>query len=59
MAHSYLAASESTDALEDEQHFLIKCSKFNEYRNSLFQTVNSFNQFLFNVDNFRKLLTVA
>ena len=65
MTHSYLGASEnqinsnqqcSTDALEDEQHFLIECSKFNEYRNSLFQTVNSFNEIFINVDNFRIFL---
>ena len=30
--------------VEDEQHFLIECSKFNEYRNNLFQTVNCNNK---------------
>ena len=30
-----------TGAVEDEQHFLIKCSKLNEYINSLFQIVSS------------------
>ena len=39
----------SEGAVEDEQHCLIDCSKFNEYRNNLFQTVNS------NHKNFSKL----
>ena len=34
-------SSNSTSAVEDEQHFLIECSKFNEYRNIFFKTVNS------------------
>ena len=34
----------SAGAVEDEQHFLIECSKFNEYRNNLFQTVNCNNK---------------
>ena len=33
----------SAGAVEDEQHFLIECSKFNEYRNNL-QTVNCTNK---------------
>ena len=41
----------SEGAVEDEQHFLIDCSKFNEYRNNLFQTVNSNHKKFSKLDN--------
>ena len=44
----------SAGAVEDEQHFLIKCSKFNEYRNNLFQTVNCNNKNFSQPDNYQK-----
>ena len=40
--------------VEDEQHFLIEYSKFNEYRNKLFQTVNCNNKNFSKLDNFQK-----
>ena len=46
-------------AVEDEQHFLIECSKFNEYRNNLFQTVNCNNKNFSKLDNFQKFFLVA
>ena len=45
----------SVGAVEDERHFLIECSKCNEYRNNLFQTVNCNNKNFSKLDNFRKL----
>ena len=44
----------SAGSVEDEQHFLIECSKFNEYRNNLFQTVNCNNKNFSKLDNFQK-----
>ena len=44
----------SAGAVEDGQHFLIECSKFNEYRNNLFQTVNCNNKNFSKLDNFHK-----
>ena len=38
----------------DEQHFLIECSKYNEYRNNLFQIVNCNNKKFSKLDNFQK-----
>ena len=45
----------SACAVEDEQHFLIECSNFNEYRNNLFQTVNFNNKNFSKLDNFQKI----
>ena len=39
----------NTGAVEDEQHFLIKCSKLNEYINSLFFKLLA----AINLDNFQ------
>ena len=44
----------SAGSVEDEQHFLIEFSKFNEYRNNLFQTVNCNNKNFSKLDNFQK-----
>ena len=39
----------STGAIEDEQHFLMQCSKFNEFRNTFFKIINDSNKILWNV----------
>ena len=45
----------STGAIEDEQHFLMECSKFNAFRNSFFQIINDSNRNFMELDSLQKI----
>ena len=48
----------STGAIEDEQHFLMECSKFNAFRNSFFQIINDSNRNFMELDSFQKFFWI-
>ena len=48
----------STGAIEDEQHFLMECSKFNTFRNSFFQIINDSNRNFMELDSFQNFFWI-